>query len=59
MIGSIETAIHYPNDELDHFCQVWNLYGNILYDQLDPQVDLISKSASTIIIHLDDDQVSL
>ena len=58
MIGSIETAIHFPNDDFDHFFQVWNLYGNILYDQLDPQIEFISKWASTIIVHLDDDQVS-
>ena len=59
MIGSIETAIHYPNERLNHFFQVWNLYGNIAIEGLEPQIDFISRSASAIIVHLDDDEVSL
>ena len=55
-IGSMETAIHTPNEVLDEFFQVWNLHGNILYDGLKPQIELLSKSASAIIVVLDDDK---
>ena len=56
VIGTMETAIHAPNNNFDKFFQVWNLHGNIMYDGLKPQVELISKSASAIIVILDDDR---
>ena len=55
-LGSIETAINSPNKIFDEFFQVWNMHGNIMYDGLKPQVELISKSATSIIVILDDDK---
>ena len=56
VMGTMETAIHTPNNSFDQFFQVWNLHGNILFDGLKPQLELISKSASAIIVILDDDR---
>ena len=56
VLGTMETAIHTPNNNFDKFFQVWNLHGNIMFDGLKPQLELISKSASAIIVILDDDK---
>ena len=56
VLGTMETAIHTPNNNFDKFFQVWNLHGNVMYDGLKPQLELISKSASAIIVILDDDK---
>ena len=56
IMGTMETAIHTPNKNFEKFFQVWNLHGNTLFNGLKPQVDLISQSASVIIVILDDDK---
>ena len=54
-LGSIETCIHTPNKKLNHFLQIWNLQGNILFEGLRAQIELINGCASVIIVVLDDD----
>ena len=57
MMGTLETAIHTPNKNFEQFFQVWNLHGNISFNGLKPQLELISQSASVIIVILDDDKM--
>ena len=57
ILGTLETAIHTPNNNFNDFFQVWNLHGNISFNGLKPQLDLISRSASAIIVILDDDKM--
>ena len=57
ILGTLETAIHTPNQNFEDFFQVWNLHGNISFNGLKPQLELIARSASVIIVILDDDKM--